>query len=110
MERHLFPGRYGVGGYDAYSQVRNRDWSDTYFQVAVGLAVTTRIPRSVTEIGATYFQVAVGLAVTTLIPRSASEIGGYDAYSQVRNGDLWSATGYDVYVQRPAGRGEGVEK
>ena len=50
LERHLFPGRCGVGGYNAYSQVRNRtDWSDTYFQVAVGLAVTPRIPRSVSK-------------------------------------------------------------
>ena len=49
------------------------------------------------------------MAVTPLIPRSASEIGGYDAYSQVRNGDLWSATGYmyDVYVQVAAGVGGG---
>ena len=50
------------------------------------------------------------MAVTTLIPRSASEIGGYDAYSQVRNGDLWSATGYDVYVQVAAGVGGGGRK
>ena len=89
--RCLFPSHCGVGGYDAY------------FQVAAGLAVTTLIPRSATEIGAglerlisrslhvgwrlrysqihhrdwsdTYFQVAVGLAVTTLIPRSVTEIG-----------------------------------
>ena len=28
--RRLFPGRCGVGGHNAYSQVRNRDWSDLF--------------------------------------------------------------------------------
>ena len=72
MER-LISRSLHVGWRLRYSQIRHRDWSDTYFQVAVGLAVTTLIPRSVTDWSDTYFQVAVGLAVTPRIPRSVSK-------------------------------------
>ena len=50
--RRLFPGRCGVGGHNAYSQVRNREWSDLFpgRYTWVGGYV---IPRSATEIGAT---------------------------------------------------------
>ena len=51
--RYLFPGHCGVGRYDAYFQVTGVGGYDAYFQVAAGLAVTTLIPMSATEIGAT---------------------------------------------------------